>query len=277
MNPHATQPTSPMAMVKSIWNNRRLIKQMTIREVVGRYRGSVMGLLWSFITPIFMLAVYTYFFAVVFKSRWGGTGGDESRTQFAVILFVGVIVHGLLAEVFTRAPTLILANANYVKKVVFPLEILSVISLAAALFHAAVSVSVLLVAFVIFNGYLHWTVLYLPFILAPFALLVLGFSWMLAALGVYMRDLGQTMGILVMVLMFVSPVFYSLSAVPENIQFWAHLNPLTFIIEQAREVVIWGRIPHRKGLLIYTAVSCMVAWLGFFWFQKTRKGFADVL
>jgi lipopolysaccharide transport system permease protein len=279
MNPHAAQPSSLQAMVLTIWHHRRLIWQMTVREVVGRYKGSVMGLFWSFLTPVFMLAVYTYFFAVVFKSKWGGggVGGDDSKTQFAIILFVGIIVHGLLAEVFNRAPTLILANANFVKKVVFPLEILSVISLAAALFHAAISILVLLTAFFVFNGYLHWTVLYLPFVLAPFIILILGFSWIIASLGVYVRDLGQTMGLVVMVLMFVSPVFYSLASVPPDIQFWAHLNPLTFIIEQARDVVIWGKLPHRKGLLLYTLIAALVAWFGFFWFQRTRKGFADVL
>jgi lipopolysaccharide transport system permease protein len=155
INPHAAQPTSLLALGKSLWRNRQLILQMTQREVVGRYKGSVMGLAWSFFNPVFMLAVYTFVFSVIFKSRWG-VGGEESKTQFAVVLFVGMMVHGLFAEVHNRAPSLILSNVNYVKKVVFPLEILPVIAMGAALFHCLISLSVLLAAFLLFNGYLQW-------------------------------------------------------------------------------------------------------------------------
>ncbi|MCP4936460.1 MAG: ABC transporter permease, partial [bacterium] len=157
INPHAAQPTSLVALGKSLWCNRQLIVQMIRREVVGRYKGSALGLVWSFLNPVFMLAVYTFVFSVVFKARWGIDGG-ESKTQFAVVLFVGMIVHGLFSEVLNRAPGLILSNVNYVKKVVFPLDILPVIAMGAALFHTFISLIVLLTAFVIFNGYLHWTV-----------------------------------------------------------------------------------------------------------------------
>ncbi len=152
VNPHAAQPTSPVALAYSLWGHRQLILQMTKREVVGRYKGSAMGLAWSFFNPVFMLVVYTFVFSEIFKSRWGGVGGDDSKTQFAVLLFVGMIVLNLFSEVLNRAPTLILGNANYVKKVVFPIEILPVISMGAALFHSLISLGVLLVAFVIFKG-----------------------------------------------------------------------------------------------------------------------------
>lgn len=277
MNPHAAQPSSVKAMVQSLWTNRSLIYQMANREVIGRYRGSAMGLLWSFLNPVFMLTVYTFFFAVVFKSKWGDGAGSDSKTQFAVILFVGMIVHSLFAEVISRAPTLILGNANYVKKVVFPIEILTVISVCAALFHSAISLVVLAIAFVIFNGYLHPTILLLPFVLLPYVIFITGVAWMLASLGVYVRDLAQTINVFVTVLMFLSPVFYSISAVPERLQQLIYLNPLTFIIEQSREVLIWGHWPNFLGLLVYTVIACGVASFGFFWFQKTRKGFADVL
>ena len=170
MNPHAVQPTSVIALIHSLIYNRQLIFQMTKREVVGRYKGSAMGLLWSLLNPIFMLVVYTFFFSVVFKSRWGVPidGVEESKTQFAVLIFVGMIVHGLFSEVLLRAPGLVTGNINYVKKVIFPLEILPVISLCAALFHSLVSLIVLLTAFVIFNGFLHWTVLLAPFVNFPF-------------------------------------------------------------------------------------------------------------
>jgi len=277
MNPHAAPQLAPGALAKSLWRNRQLIGQMAKREVVGRYKGSAMGLAWSFFNPIFMLTVYTFVFSVIFKSRWGAAGGEESKMQFAVVLFVGMIVQGLFAEMLNKAPALILSNANYVKKVVFPLEVLPVVSLCATLFHSAASLLVLLAAFFAFNGFLHWTIVFFPLVLLPLIVLVLGISWILASLGVFLRDVGQTVGLLTTVLMFLSPVFYPITALPERLRPWIMLNPLTFIIEQARDVVIWGRLPNWTGLMIYFSAACMVAWLGYAWFQKTRKGFADVL
>ncbi|MDI1276627.1 ABC transporter permease [Methylobacter sp.] len=277
VNPHATQPTSLMALGKSLWRNRQLIVQMTKREVVGRYKGSIMGLAWSFFNPVFMLVVYTFVFSEIFKSRWGGVGGDDSKTQFAVVLFVGMIVLSLFSEVVNRAPGLILSNANYVKKVVFPLEILVVIAMGVALFHSLISLGVLLAAFMLFNGYLHWTAIFTPLVLLPLVIVTLGISWVLASLGVFLRDVGQTIGIITTVLMFLSPVFYPVTAVPEKFRPFIMANPLTFIIEQAREVLIWGHLPNWTGLGIYIIAATVTAWAGYALFQKTRKGFADVL
>ncbi len=274
INPHAAQSVSPMALVKGLWFNRHIIVQMTKREVVGRYKGSAMGLAWSFFNPVFMLVVYTFVFSVIFKSRWGGS---DSRTLFAVVLFVGMIVLSLFSEVLNRSPGLILSNVNYVKKVVFPLEILPVIAMGAALFHSLISLGVLLVAFVLFNGYLHWTVMFIPLVLLPLVIVTLGISWMLAALGVFLRDVGQTISIITTVLMFLSPVFYPVTAVPEMFRPFIMANPLTFIIEQAREVLVWGHLPNWFGLSIYTIAATAIAWAGYALFQKTRKGFADVL
>jgi len=276
MNPHAAQPTSLLALVLSLWRNRQLIAQMTRREVAGRYKGSALGLAWSFFNPVFMLVVYTFVFSVVFKARWG-VGVEETKTQFAVVLFVGLIVHGLFAEVLNRAPGLILGNVNYVKKVVFPLEILPAVSMGAALFHSLVSLLVLFIAFVIFNGYLHWTAIFTPLVLLPLVIFTLGLAWILASLGVFIRDVGQTIGMLTTVVLFVSPVFFPVTALPERFRPWMMANPLTFIIEQAREVLIWGHLPNWAGLGLYTLVATAVAWAGYAWFQKTRKGFADVL
>jgi len=275
-SPNTAHPTSLLALSTSLWSHRQLIIQMIKREVVGRYKGSIMGLTWSFFNPVIMLAVYTFVFSVVFKARWG-ISNEESKTQFALVLFVGMIVHGLFAEGLNRAPGLILSNVNYVKKVVFPLEILPIISIGAALFHSIVSLGVLLVAFATFNEYINWTSVFIPLVLLPLVILTLGMTWMLASIGVFIRDVGQTTGIITTILMFLAPVFYPISALPENFHIWLLLNPLTFIIEQAREVLIWGRSPDWIGLSIYTLVAITVAWLGFAWFQKTRKGFADVL
>jgi lipopolysaccharide transport system permease protein len=235
-----------------------------------------MGLAWSFFTPLLMLAVYTFIFSVVFKARWGD-GGEESNTGFAVVMFVGMIVHGLFAETLNRAPGMILSNVNYVKKVVFPLEILPVIAMCASLFHTAISLGVLLAAYALFKGFIHWTAIFIPFVLFPLVLLSLGLAWMLASLGVFLRDVGQTIGLLTTVMMFLAPVFYPLAAVPEVFRPLIMLNPLTFIIEQARNSLVWGFLPDWAGLGIYTVVAACIAWAGYAWFQKTRKGFADVL
>jgi len=275
-NPHQAQPTSLLALIGSIKRNRRLIYQMVKREVVGRYKGSILGLAWSFLNPIFMLTIYTFVFSVVFKAKWGGSTTD-SKAEFALILFTGMIVFGLFSEAINRAPSLIISNVNYVKKVVFPLEILSIISMGSALFHALVSLLILMFSFVLVNGYLPWTSIFVPIIFAPLIILSLGISWFLASIGVFIRDVGQTVGLLTTVLMFVSPIFYPISSLPEKFQGWIALSPVSFIIEQARAVLIFGLQPDWLGLMTYTLVALIILWLGYAWFQKTRKGFADVL
>ena len=188
-----------------------------------------------------------------------------------------MIVFGLFSEVINRAPSLIISNVNYVKKVVFPLDMLPVISMGSALFHTLVSISILVFAFVLVNGYLPWTALYLPLVFAPLIILSLGLSWFLASIGVFMRDVSQTVGLLTTVLMFVSPIFYPLSALPQEFRGWIALSPVSFIIEQARAVLIFGLQPDWLGLIIYTLIALIIMWFGYAWFQKTRKGFADVL
>ena len=276
MNPHALNSIAPRAMVAHLWRYRELIARLIKRDVLGRYKGSLLGLAWSFVTPIIMLMIYTFVFTVVFNARWG-VGGEESKSVFALQLFAGLIVHGILAEVLTRSPGLILLNTNYVKKVVFPLAILPVIPLGSALFHAAISSLVLIVAQLLVVGSLPWTFWMLPIVLLPLIVLAMGISWLLASLGVFLRDIGQTMGLIATMLLFLSPIFYPISALPESFHGVIHANPLTFIIEQTRIVLIEGRLPDMVGLLSYLAVALVVAWFGFAWFQKTRKGFADVL
>lgn len=275
-DPHMDRPVNPVAMMAGLWRQRHLIIQMIRREVVGRYKGSAMGLLWSFIHPVFMLTVYTFVFGFVFKTRVSGVT-STGRTGFAVWLFAGLIVHSLFAEILNRAPGVIVSNVNFVKKVVFPLEILPVVSLGAALFHGLVSLGVLLVAFFAFNMFLPWTVVLAPLVLAPLAVLSMGLAWMLASLGVYLRDVSQTIGVLTMALPFLAPVFYPLSMLPDRLRPWIKLNPLTVIIEQARVVLIEGRLPDWTALGAYMLIAMAVAWAGYAWFQNTRKGFADVL
>ncbi|MEZ0582838.1 ABC transporter permease [Erwinia sp. STN24] len=277
MQQQTEHSTSLVSLCKSTFKNRQIIYEMTKRDIVSRYKGSVMGLLWSFINPIFMLGVYTLVFSEVFNARWGNAAGNESKAQFAIILFAGLIVHGIFSEILTKAPMLILNNVNYVKKVVFPLETLSVITLCSVAFQTCINVAVLILAFLIYNGFVHWTAIILPVVLLPMFLLSLALSYFISSLGVFIRDLGQFITLLVTVVMFLSPIFYPLSAVPEKFQSIILLNPLTFIIEQARNVLIWGKLPDFTGLMLYSLGSLILLWLGYFWFQKTRKGFADVI
>jgi lipopolysaccharide transport system permease protein len=275
MNPQPSHAISPGALAAGLWRHRELIGQMVEREVIGRYRGSVLGILWSFFHPVFMLAVFTFVFSVVFKARW--QGGGESRSEFALVLFAGLLVFNLFAECVNRAPGLILSNANYVKKVVFPLEVLPIVAMGSALFHALVSVAVWLLFYLVLFGLPQPTALLLPLVLAPLVLLTLGLCWLLAALGVYLRDVGQLIGIATTTLMFLSPIFYPLSALPPEYQPLLLANPLSLVIEQVRDVLVWGRLPQAVPFAIELALASLLAWLGFAWFQKTRKGFADVI
>lgn len=259
----------------NLYQHRLLILQMIKREIAGRYRGSFLGLLWSFFNPVLMLSIYTFVFSIVFKSRWGQD--SEDKFEFSLVLFAGLIVFNLFSECISRAPTLILTNINYVKKVIFPLEILPVVTLGSALFHAGVNLMVLLI-FLVAKGHIPtWTSLLLPIILFPLLLLTLGLSWLLASIGVFIRDVGQFIGMLLTVLMFMSPIFYPTSALPEEVREYLFLNPLTLPIEQTRGVLIWGSLPDWPALSLYFGFTVLTAWAGLFWFEKTRKGFADVL
>ena len=266
---------APVEMFASLWRHRELVKASAKREVLGRYRGSLLGLLWSFFNPLFMLTVYTFVFSEVFKARW--SAGSESKTEFALVLFAGLMVFNLFAECINRAPGLILSNPNYVKKVVFPLEILPFVGLLSAMYHMLISLGVWLVAYVILAGMPHGTVLLLPLVILPFALFIMGLSWALASLGVFLRDVSQFIGVVVTTLMFLSPIFYPISALPEAYQHILYFNPLTSAIELTRDVLYWGKLPDFQVLALYWLVTVAIAWFGFALFQKTRKGFADVL
>jgi len=233
-----------------------------------------MGLMWSLFHPILMLAVYTFVFSVIFNARWGGTG---NRIEFAIMVFVGMIVHGFFAECVSRAPGLILGNPNFVKKVIFPLEVIPWTTLGVALFHAGISTLVLLAFSLLVRGELPWTAFLLPVVLLPLAFITLGSCWFLASLGVYIRDVGQIMGILTTVLLFLSPVFYPVTALPPEFAIVFHINPLTSPIEQARGVLILGHLPDWWSWTTSFVAGIAVAWAGLWWFQKTRRGFADVL
>ncbi len=249
---------------------------MTRREIAGRYRGSLIGGAWSFIYPLLMLAIYTFVFSVIFKSRWGGDQ-NESKAEFAIILFAGMIVYNIFSEVVNRAPTLIITNANFVKKVVFPLEILPWVDLGASLFHAGASLFILIVAQLLFKMTLPWTVLLIPMVLLPLILFSMGLAWFLAAIGVFVRDIGQITSVVTSVLMFLSALFYPISALPPQYQSLLKFNPLVSIIAESRKVLVFSMYPDWRSIAILWTASLLVAFVGFWWFQKVRKGFADVI
>lgn len=249
---------------------------MTRREIKKKYQGTFLGLTWAVISPLLMLSVYTFVFAVVFKSRWGTTG-EESRIEFAITLFAGLIVFGVFSESLNQAPGLIIGNVNYVKRVIFPLEILSIVSVASVLFNTVMSVSVLLLMQLVFQGKVPFTVVFFPVIVLPLSLLSLGVSWFFSALAVYIRDIGQLLGFFTTILFYTSAVFFPLSALPDIYQKLLKLNPLVLFIEQSRDVLIYGNSPDWMTSFILLAISSLTACVGYWWFQKTRKGFADVI
>lgn len=266
---------TPWALVKSITRNRNLVASLIWREVIGRYKGSFMGLFWSLVTPLLMLLVYTFFFSVVFRSRWPEATG--SRTAFAIILFSGLMIFNFFAECVARAPTIVIGNTNYVKKIIFPLELLPIVVMGAAAFHLLVSFVVWLGFYLYFMGIPSPTALYIIPILIPLALWICGLMWIVSSLGVYLRDVNQFISTAIPAMMLLSPVFYPATTLPEEIRPLFNINPLTFIIEQTRAVLVFGN--HLDWVTWFKQVfwSFLFAWAGLVWFQKTRKGFADVL
>lgn len=271
----STHSSNPLHMFESLLKYRALIWQLTKRDVIGRYKGSLFGLAWSFFNPLIMLAVYTIVFNTIFQTRWSeGTG---SKTEFALVLFIGMIMHGVIAETLSRAPSLIISNVAYVKKIVFPLEVLAWVMMGATLFHSIVSITVWVIFYLLVNQSLHWTILFLPLLLVPLVLFSMGLSWFFSSLGVYLRDIRQITAVITTILLFLSPVFYPVSRLSEPYRTLMYLNPMTYFIEESRAVMMWGNLPNITGLFIIFSASLVVAWMGFVWFQKTKKGFADVL
>ncbi len=267
---------NPFRITGHLWRYRQLIGQLTRREVETRYKGSFIGVGWSLIHPLLMLCVYTFVFSVVFQIRWGGQA-DESIVDFALALFTGLISFSVFSEVINAAPSLMLENVNYVKKVVFPLEILIVVRLFSVLINALFALIVLLCGIVFVNGFLHWTVLLLPLIWLPMILMTSGFGYFLASLGVFIRDLGAATNILCTMLFFLTPIFYPLHAVPERFRFFTTLNPLTHFVENSRGVMLWGIFPDGSTFFIVLCVSILVWIFGFIWFVKSKNAFADVI
>lgn len=276
MNPHALSPSSPKALLLMLWRQKNLISALTKREIEGRYKGSLFGIFWSVLTPLAMVSVFTFVFGEIFQSKWIGAR-SANHVDFATALFSGLLIYNLFSECIGKAPYLITSNPNYVKKIIFPLEILSIVTVLAALFHFLVAYAIVVVL-VIFSGWdLAWSVLYTPIIILPLLMLVVGFTWILSALGVFLRDIGQIIAPMLTALMFLSPVFYPLSSVNPELQWIYHLNPITLVVENLRGALLHQQAPDWQGWLVYTLICACVMMAGFLFFQRTRKGFSDVI
>src|SRR3954447_12289891 len=267
---------NPIAMIGNLWRHRGLIRQFTRREIEGRYKGSFLGLFWSFINPLVLLLIYTFVFGVVFQSRWPNAK-TGNLSEFAITLFCGITAFNIFSECIGRAAGVVVGVPNYVKKVVFPLEILPVSTLGAALFHAGVSLAILLVANLLISGALPWTLVFLPIVILPLIFLSLGLTWFLSSLGVFIRDIGYTVALIVQVLFFLTPLFYAVENIPEPYRSIIQLNPLTSIIENIRMAVLWGSVPDAGATSLSILVSGAIMILGYAWFMKTKKAFADVI
>jgi lipopolysaccharide transport system permease protein len=273
---------NPLHLVVSLFQHRMLIRQFTIREIQARYRGSYLGMLWSFLTPVGMLLAYTFVFRFIFKAHLVfkaslDAAENESALEFGLTLFTGLLIFNLCAEAMTRAPTLILTHPNFVKKVVFPLEILPVTTVLASLAHILLSLAVVVVISACVTGRLGWQALWFPALLLPYVCFIIGATWFLASLGVFLRDLGPTILIGMQALVFLTPVFYPLEKVPEPWRMLMLINPLAIVVENGRRVLLWDTPPSWPALLLTTILSLLVLQAGYVWFMKSKRAFADVV
>lgn len=265
----------PWAVVAGLLQHRGLIAQFTRREVLARYKGTVLGILSSLVKPLSMLAIYVVVFGVIFQSRFRDE--NEPAAEFALAMFCGLILFEFFAECVGRAPGLILATPNYVTKVVFPLEILPVSVVGAALVHLFLDLSLLLIGFLAFRHFLFPTVALVPLLLVPLMLLTLGLTWLLSGLGVFLRDIASFIRPVMTIVMYASAIFYPMSKVPAALRPWVEYNPIAILIEQARRILLWGQPIEWGPWGVACGAGLVVFFLGYFVFMRTKHAFADVL
>lgn len=266
-----------MSPLEEIYRNKKLMLSLIKREIALKYKGSIGGSAWAVLMPLFMLSIYTFVFSNIFKAKWGTHGYDAPKSEFALILFIGVIAYNFLSECITRSPTIISSNPNYVKKVVFPLNVLPAVYVMSALFNALITLVVWIICYFLIIGVPKITLLAFPLAMLPLVIFSLGLSYLLASLGTYIKDINQLTGLIATALMFLSPIFYPVSSVPVSFQLVMKLNPLTPAVESLRDVMYWGKMLDFESLSVNTFVSIVFLILSFAFFTKTKKGFADVL
>lgn len=261
--------------ITCLWGSSELVFYLSRQRIASRYRASALGVSWVLLSPALSLAIYTLVFGVIFKPRWAA--GETDTTQYALLLYLGLCAYWFVSECLAEAPGLVVQHAHYVKKVVFPLDVLSWVSIATALFHGSVRLGVFAVAYLCLHGRLPITFVLLPLVWIPLLWMTLGLSWLLSSVGVFVRDLGEFVALALTAILFLSPVFYSIESVPPSFRWLMEWNPLTQPIVQLREVAYFGRLPDLRAWLVIAAVSYAVAWLGHVFFLRSRRSFADVL
>ena len=267
---------NPVRLGRMLWTHRNLIRQLTWWDVASRYKGSYLGLLWSLLNPLLLLAIFTFVFSVIFQAKWG-VSASESRLEFALTLFCGLAVFNFLSESLNRAPGAILAHPNYVKKTPFPLEIIPLANVLSALFHMLISLGILILGVLIFMRIFPWTLVFVPILLFFLLSLTLGLTWLISSLGVFIRDMNYAVGFLTAALLFLSPIFFPINAVPKDFQVIMLGNPLSAYMEASRRIFLWGQPPDWLWLGEVGLFSFAVLIFGYGFFMKSKRAFADVI
>lgn len=265
------------ACPRLIFQYRELLLQMVKRTIASRYRGSALGLFWSIAQPLMMLSVYTFVFTYVLKAKFGIPLEDSKPGAFSIIMFCGMAVYNIFSESVAGCCSLIAGNQNLVKKVIFPLELLPIIQVMASLFFGLFWFILLFLGAVFLLQSVSWTMFFLPLTLIPLLLFTCGICFIVASLGAFLRDLQHFIGVILQVLFFMTPIFYSVKAIPEKYRIFLYMNPLCELVEQTRAIFLYGDYPNWSYLTILWLGAIVIFHLGFVWFVKTKKGFADVL
>ncbi|MFI3214067.1 MAG: ABC transporter permease [Eubacteriales bacterium] len=255
--------------------NYYLFGQMIKRDFRQRYKGSILGILWSVIIPIVMLAIYTFVFGEIFQAKW--SQDSDNKFEYAFIIFCGLCVVNMVTEVMNRSTMAILGNVNYVKKVVFPLEILPVSMTITAVANASISFTILIIGSSIFLNQFYIVSLEVFLLLIPLVVMNMGVAFFLSAITVYYRDMLNLVGIMSTIILYISPVFYSVEGVPAMFKNFIYINPLTLIIENARNVCLEGTHINALEFGIMMVMSSLILFLGYWIFNRLKKGFADVM
>jgi lipopolysaccharide transport system permease protein len=270
------QLLSPSRVVGDLLRHREVIRAFVKRDFHATYRGTFLGPLWSVLSPLIMLALFTFVFGGIFHGRFTHNAA-ETPAQFALAMFIGLSLFNCFSQSVNSAPGLVLANTPYVKTLNFPLQVLSVAAVLQMVINMVIALALCLAIFYSMNGFLYWSALgLLPFCLCV-GLFSLGCSWLLSALGVFIRDIPSIVGPITTVLMFLSSVFFSIESVPPRIRWFVELNPLALIIDQSRGCVMYGRWPDLSVLAVILALSLAIAVLGYAGFMRMKSAFSDVV
>ena len=267
---------SPVAFGRAFCRRREVLATFARIEFASRYHGAQLGVLWSLMSPLATLAVYTFVFSVVFKPSWAG-GGDGGVAGYALILFAGLSAFEVFAASLNRAPRLLSENVNFIKKVLFPLEILPVGVILAAVLESFVSLALVAAGVLVTTGRLPATAILAPLAYLPLAMLTLGMCWLLAPVGVFLKDLGNIVGVAVQLLFFATPILYPLSAVPEPYRGLLTLNPLHPVVDHLRRTIIYGQMPDWAALGWVTLACAAVMLVGYAFFINIKRLFADAV